>query len=338
LVKYAYFKNKFYDFLVTGWKGGGKTTYGLATAREVYEDWDVAFEHLYFDVDEALKRIKEAVLKGERVPLIVHDDAGLDLYHLTWYEKKKVKYGRFYNVVRQGVAGVIYTSPIANIIKSVRSQIVFRVEIQDPTPWENPDLLPIWEFVSKASLEDLKKKYESEYKSQDYVEEGTAIIKEQKRQRKNDQIYFKIVAKDKFKVRIPNKIYREYDKLKSEATLSAIEEIEGDGKKKDDEKIEKTVVNSNIPIDEIVKSVISLALNGNTRKIVELALPHKTFMAFVRQNMDKSAKDRYLQKWRNELVDIMAERLQKIFSNPKRSDVQKIVFNVTKALEEQGVV
>jgi hypothetical protein len=127
LISNAY---KWYDFasaFVIGPQGIGKTTYAMLVAYEVYGDWDMVLDNLYFDPKEALPRFKEALRTGRRLPLVVFDDAGM---HLSKYLVSSGREGfhlarqlnALINLARTLTAGVIYTSPDMDILKELRKK------------------------------------------------------------------------------------------------------------------------------------------------------------------------------------------------------------------------
>lgn len=119
-----------YDFVsafIVGPQGAGKTTYAMLVAHEVYGDWGRVLEHLYFDPREVLPVFEKSLESGERIPLVIFDDAGLHLskylisssregFHLTRLLNGLV------NLARTLTAGIIYTSPDMDILKELRKK------------------------------------------------------------------------------------------------------------------------------------------------------------------------------------------------------------------------
>ena len=127
LISSAYRRYDFVSAFIIGPQGIGKTTYAMLVAYEVYRDWDRVLGNLYFDPREALPRLKEALRTGERIPLVIFDDAGMHLskylissnyegFHLTRLLNALI------NLARTLTAGVVYTSPDMDILKELRKK------------------------------------------------------------------------------------------------------------------------------------------------------------------------------------------------------------------------
>ncbi len=127
LIRQAVDRYDFVSAFVIGPQGSGKTTYAMLVAYEVYRDWDLVLEHVYFDPREVLPEFEDALESGERIPLVIFDDAGLHLskylisssregFHLTRLINGLV------NLARTLTAGIIYTSPDMDILKELRKK------------------------------------------------------------------------------------------------------------------------------------------------------------------------------------------------------------------------
>ena len=138
-----------YDFVsafVIGPQGMGKTTYAMLVAYEVYRDWDLVLSHLYFDPREALPRFKDALKSGERLPLLVFDDAGL---HLSKYLVSSSREGfhltrllnGLVNLARTLTAAIIYTSPDMDILKELRKKAWVVAEPTAPHGVSKPECI-----------------------------------------------------------------------------------------------------------------------------------------------------------------------------------------------------
>lgn len=121
--------NGFASVYVYGEMGHGKTSYALWLASEVV-GWDKALDHLFFDPVNAIKKLREAHRRRERLPLMVLDDAGLWLQKQTWWEKPKVAFMALYNVIRSLTASIVFTSPVDDLPKPIRKKAFFRVSVQ----------------------------------------------------------------------------------------------------------------------------------------------------------------------------------------------------------------
>jgi len=131
---------------VIGPQGSGKTTYAMLVSYEVYGDWNAVLDHLYFDPREALPAFRRALETGERIPLVVFDDAGM---HLSKYMlssdresyKLATKLNAMINLARTLTAGIIYTSPDMDILKELRKKAWIVAEPTAPHGLAKPDRL-----------------------------------------------------------------------------------------------------------------------------------------------------------------------------------------------------
>ena len=114
---------------VYGEFGHGKTSYALWTAYEVLGDWGEVLKYLFFEPEEAVEAMGKAVESGERLPIIIMDDAGLWLDRLTWWEEGKVAFMEFFNLIRSVAAGIIFTTPSEELPKQIIRKCFFRVTV-----------------------------------------------------------------------------------------------------------------------------------------------------------------------------------------------------------------
>ena len=115
---------------VYGEFGHGKTSYALWTAYEVLGSWDKVLDYLFFNPAEAVRAMSRAVGRGERLPIVIMDDAGLWLDRLTWWEADKVAFIEFFNLIRSVASGVIFTTPSEELPRQLVRKCFFRVLVQ----------------------------------------------------------------------------------------------------------------------------------------------------------------------------------------------------------------
>ena len=122
------------DLVVTAYVYGefgyGKTSYALWTGYEVLGSWSKVLDYLFFSPGEAVRVMGRAVERGERLPIIIMDDAGLWLDRLTWWEADKVAFMEFFNLIRSVAAGVIFTAPSEELPRQVIRKCFFRVSVK----------------------------------------------------------------------------------------------------------------------------------------------------------------------------------------------------------------
>lgn len=139
LIKTALRRNGVVSAYVYGEFGYGKTSYALWVAYEVYGNWSEALRHLVFKPEEALRIIGRAIDTGERVPLIIMDDAGLWLDKLTWWERPKVRFMELFNLIRSVTAGIIFTTPSRELPQQLVNKLFYRIRVE---PVYKPGTIP----------------------------------------------------------------------------------------------------------------------------------------------------------------------------------------------------
>ena len=138
LIKKAYRYNGIVTAYVYGEFGYGKTSYALWTAYEVYGSWKKALDNLYFKPREVIEAIGQVLERGERIPLIIMDDAGLWLDKLTWWEPDKVKFMELFNLFRSLASGVIFTTPSEELPRQILNKCFFRIKVEIANPSNEP--------------------------------------------------------------------------------------------------------------------------------------------------------------------------------------------------------
>jgi len=122
----AYKRYGFESLFIIGPQGSGKTTYALLVLYEVYRDWGKVLEYTFFDLERALKHLDEALNSGERLPVILFDDAGIHLSKYLWYSSEGralvMWFNALYNLIRTICAAVIFTSPDLDTLVEVRKK------------------------------------------------------------------------------------------------------------------------------------------------------------------------------------------------------------------------
>jgi len=140
----AYKRHDFENLFIIGPQGMGKTTYAMLVLYEVYDgDWDKVLEYLTFDPREMLPKLKEALHTGERIKLIVFDDAGIHLSKYLWSLDKEAQQvallmNSLFNIIRTICAGVIFTSPDMDILKELRKKSWWVGEPRAPSGKNDP--------------------------------------------------------------------------------------------------------------------------------------------------------------------------------------------------------
>jgi len=125
--------NAFTGCVVFAAQREGKSSYALQVMYDIYKDWDLVFDHLFFRLDDVVKFLREAVKQEDLVvPIITWDDAsvyaGSGLYFRN--RDKALFLGALMDTVGSKVKGFLMTTPSPmNLLKSIRNYEFLRVKI-----------------------------------------------------------------------------------------------------------------------------------------------------------------------------------------------------------------
>jgi len=210
LINKAHLFNEMRPFIVYGPYGYGKTAFSIKVLAQVYGkydedgnlvepcyDWHVIRNHLFFHPKEFIDALLDSEkiksqheYDNEKIKCIVWDDAGFWLYSLMWYDRFVKAVGQYMNVARTHFSSIIFTTPSPNnVIKKIRGlpQLI-TVKIMKASN----DRFPSQRFRRIARgyrwwrLPDMKK-------------QGV-----------------KPLFEDRFSCKLPDDIYEEYMKMRSE--------------------------------------------------------------------------------------------------------------------------
>lgn len=126
---------------IYGEMGAGKTSYALWVASEVLGSWDDALKHLFFRPEDAISAVSKAVATGIKLPIIIMDDAGIWLDRMTWWEKEKVSFMKFFNLIRSVAHSILFTTPSEELPRQIINKCFVRVNVR------------------RTSYDELKEKY-----------------------------------------------------------------------------------------------------------------------------------------------------------------------------------
>lgn len=134
LIEKAHESEGFISAFVYGHQGVGKTSYCLHVAADVYGSWDVALKHLFFEPLEAIDRMLQTIEamergEGERIKVLIMDDAGTWLSKTSWWEESKQEFAELFDLIRTACSCVIFNSPANNIIRRISDEVMLRVKI-----------------------------------------------------------------------------------------------------------------------------------------------------------------------------------------------------------------
>jgi len=191
----SYHDKGFAGVEIFGQQGLGKTTYALKVMKQVYQElgvgdpWNQALSMTFFDVEDFIPLLVEARVKGERIPVVLFDDAGIWLEKYAWQRETIRGFIKLYKMIRTFVSAVIFTTPSPeDIVKNIREKAWFQIKIvrsgrnQSGTP------------LGQAML------FKYEVKKDGNSLRG--VVREE--------------AIDTFAVRLPQVIYEKYEKMRVE--------------------------------------------------------------------------------------------------------------------------
>jgi len=135
MVRTAVQYETYFTALILGWQGAGKTTYALKTCAAIYEDWWLALDYLVFFPNRLLRLLKKANDRGEKIPCIIVDDAGIWLSKYVYFTKEGKRLitwmDRILNMARTLCNCIIFTTVYEfDLPKPVREKAKVICEVQ----------------------------------------------------------------------------------------------------------------------------------------------------------------------------------------------------------------
>jgi len=132
-------RDKMITINIEGEEGAGKSVLAMYVLREIYGSWEQVFRHWFFFSLDALEYVKNYIESKpgtetfhKRIPVIVMDDAGLDLGGMGWWEGAKAEFGEAYNIFRTGLHAVIMTDVEGDeLLKVLRRKVRVLVMVED---------------------------------------------------------------------------------------------------------------------------------------------------------------------------------------------------------------
>jgi len=259
LIKRAYERNGYVSAIVFGEMGIGKTSYALHVAAQVYGSWDKALDCLFFKPQDAIRVMRKALDSGKRIPVLIMDDAGFWLGKLTWWERQKVMFMDFYNLIRTVCAGIIFTSPTDELPKIMRKKMYFRVGIQ-PLPRDKVDQL------LKRIPGDVLRKLEEEGRDIRYWN----IAKGYKLQTLPSFMQFvRATFEDIYPLHYPRHIYERYEEIRRQVVREALDKVEeAFAEKEFEEHLRKNLSKMRIKREELKKIAKDMKSEGISRRVI----------------------------------------------------------------------
>ena len=182
----------FESIMICGEMGRGKTSLALHLAYQVYQDWDLVLHYLHFSPISALKQLRYAISNDSRLKLIILDDAGLWLDALSWFTPEIRAFSKFYNIIREGAAAVIFTNVLpGDILKRVRKKVWYKV------------------YVDYYDIENKK---------------SIGIVYREKYDVGMDKFYRRKITQIIYPTFYPDEVYIKYKQMRKKAALEALDE------------------------------------------------------------------------------------------------------------------
>ena len=230
LIERAYEREGFISALIFGSQGIGKTSYALRVAKEVYGDWHKALNHLFFNPKEAIELLYKAMDNGNRVKLIIMDDAGLWLGKSQWWKREKLEFAEFFDIIRTVCSAVIFTTPADNLLNRISHEIQLRIKVS-PIDSELYDQLKKAGYNIDVNTHRVAKIYRFSLSPL-----FQPIIKKQ--------------AYDIFPLYYPNEIKALYDKKRHEAVKHKLDRV------KQSLKLDEAIIVNKANLDELILQLL----------------------------------------------------------------------------------
>jgi len=193
--------------VIYGMQRSGKTMYSLLVMYDIYRDWDIVLDNVFFNLEELISAIKNKVLKNfskeKQLRVICWDDAGVHgSKYLFFRSRQLTEYlQNLFDVVGIAVKAILITTPSPeNLLKAIRGYEFYRVKI---VKLQNENRVAIG------------------YRSM-LLPSGKMVIRR--------------VFEDYYNLRIPNDVYNEYFERREQYLEEAITALEDFLKKPEEEK------------------------------------------------------------------------------------------------------
>lgn len=133
--------NGFVGAIVEGKRGVGKSSYCIKVMKGVYQElyglndedaYNMALEHVLFDLDDVIPFLKKAIDSDSMIPVVTWDDAGVHGSNIRWFTNMhQVELLKaMTDTVRTGVTGLLLNCPErSGLLKILRNYNDYIVDI-----------------------------------------------------------------------------------------------------------------------------------------------------------------------------------------------------------------
>jgi len=133
--------NKFVGAIVEGHRGVGKSAYCIKIMKEVYQEYyncseykayNIALDHMLFDLDDVIPFLKNASDSDSIVPVVTWDDAGVHGSSIRWFTNlRQVELLKaMTDTIRTAVTGFLINCPDrSSLLKVLRNYDDYTVKI-----------------------------------------------------------------------------------------------------------------------------------------------------------------------------------------------------------------
>lgn len=118
--------------IIYGGQRIGKSTYALKVMYDVYRDWNIVLDHVFFRIEDIIKCLRDAIRNDKLVPIILLDDCGVHCNKQLYFTNKDLTMylGALMDTIGTSCKGLLMTVPNPeSVLKSIRGYEFYRVKI-----------------------------------------------------------------------------------------------------------------------------------------------------------------------------------------------------------------
>jgi hypothetical protein len=164
-------RNAFTGAIVYGKQQLGKTSYTMQVAYDIYQDWDMVFENMFFSLGELVGYLREHIQKmGNKIdkrlkiPFVIWDDAGVHANKMMYFNDPEMAQmlASLFDVVGAAASGIALSTPTpGNLLRAIRDYEFLKIKIsKDKNPGRRvatayaPNLWPSGKVMIYGEFDD----------------------------------------------------------------------------------------------------------------------------------------------------------------------------------------